>query len=48
MRWILLIVVAISSLSCGSTVRELESPADAAASASPTPSINPSNGHFEL
>jgi hypothetical protein len=40
MRRILLIVVALSALSCGSTFRELESPANAAAVASPSPSVN--------
>jgi hypothetical protein len=40
MRRILLIVVAIASLSCGSTVRENESPADAPVAVSPTPSVS--------
>jgi len=39
MRRIMLIVVAISSLSCGATVRELESQAGAGTSASPTPPV---------
>lgn len=39
MRRILLIAIAISSLSCGATVRELESQAGAPNSPSPTPSV---------
>ncbi len=40
MRRVLLIVVALLSLSCGSTVRELEGPAEAPAGVSPSPSVN--------
>ncbi len=40
MRRVLLIVVALLSLSCGSAVRELEGPAEAPAGVSPSPSVN--------
>lgn len=42
MRRILLIAIAISSLSCGATVRELENQAGAPSSPSPTPSVRAS------
>jgi hypothetical protein len=42
MRRILLIAIAISSLSCGATVRDLESQAGAPSSPSPTPSVGAS------